>query len=267
MQSPPSFDLAAQYVKDTAAINSYIKSNAITTAKKLDHGVWYVIDSVGVGVRPAFSAAMRMTYKMKLLSDGSTIDQTSTPVTLGLANLIRGIRSSMPYFQNGCKGRIFIPSYFAYQNMANGPIPANANLIFEFKLIDVLDQALQADTVTIRNYLTTNAIKARKDASGMSYTIDNAGTGLTPTPDDSVSISYTSKFLSSGTVLDQQVNKKYRIADLVLCWQIALPIVSEGTKMTLYVPSSLEYIPFTTDDYPAYSNLIFNIELLKVYHH
>jgi len=264
LQSPSgNFDSASQFAKDTAAIKSYLKTNNIK-ATGLNHGVWYIIDSAGVGVRPAFQATMKISYKMRLMSDGSIVDQTSAPVSLILGSLISGIRSSMPYFQNGSKGRIFIPSYYAYQNVSSGSVPANSNLIFEFKLYDVIDNALKADTTTIKDYLASQTITALKDFSGMRYTIDTVGTGLTPQPTDSVTISYSLKTLSNGVVIGSESNQKYLIADLMLCLQIAMPKASEGGVMSLYVPSSLEYLPYTTEDTPRYSNLLFNVKLIKV---
>ena len=65
-------------------------------------------------------------------------------------------------------------------NNANGVIPANSNLIFEFELVNVLDYQLKLDTMDIDKYLTKNSITAMKDASGLRYTIDVAGIGAKP---------------------------------------------------------------------------------------
>jgi FKBP-type peptidyl-prolyl cis-trans isomerase len=51
---------------------------------------------------------------------------------------------------------------------------------------------------------------------------------------------------------------------LIRAWRIALPLVGEGAKLRLFVPSGLAYGNYRTGPIPANSNLIFDIELKKV---
>ena len=263
--TPATSDIPAQYVKDTTAIRSYLTQNGIA-ATKLSPGIWIAIDSVAAGIRPVFSDSMVISYKMKLLPNEVIVDQSATSANLILSQLIFGLRIGMPYFQKGSKGRVFIPSYYGYQDVAYGNVPANSSLIFDFKLIDVKDSNLKADTVKINQYLKDHAISAQTDASGLRYSIDSLHNGSTPSIINSVAVTYVVKDMVSGKVIDQATTPtSFRLADALLFWQVALPLLPEGSKATLYVPSSLTMLPGTTNTDPQYNNLICEVHLVEVH--
>ncbi|MBI1770590.1 MAG: FKBP-type peptidyl-prolyl cis-trans isomerase [Bacteroidetes bacterium] len=267
LSTPPSFDFTGQYVNDTTAIRSYLNKNGIA-ATKLSQGIWFIIDSAAAGIRPTFSDSMLVSYKMKLMANESTVDQAGTPVNFILPQLIFGLRIAMPYFQKGSKGRIFIPSYYGYQNVPYGNVPANSNLIFDFKLTNVKDSRLKTDTVTVNKYLKDHSINAQTDVSGLRYTIDSLGSGPMPKLTDLITVTYVTKDMSTGKVVDQSTSPtRFRLSDVVLCWQVALPLVPEGSKLSLYVPSSLSMVPGTANTDPSFSNLIYTIQLKEVIHH
>jgi len=56
----------------------------------------------------------------------------------------------------------------------------------------------------------------------------------------------------------------FLLSKLIRAWRIALPLVGEGAKLRLFVPSGLAYGNYRTGPIPANSNLIFDIELKKV---
>lgn len=264
LQTPATFDIPAQYVKDTTAISAYLVQNRIA-ATKLSPGIWIAIDSAASGIRPTFSDSMLISYKMKLMVNEVIVDQSPTSVYFILPQLIFGLRIGMPYFQKGSKGRIFIPSYYGYQNMPYGNVPANSNLIFDFKLINVKDNRLKEDTVTVNKYLKDRSISALTDASGLRYSIDSLGGGPKPLLTDKIAVTYVIKDMLSGKVLDQATSPiSLLLSDAILFWQVALPLLPEGSKATLYVPSSLTMMPATTNTDPQYNNLICEIHLVEV---
>ncbi len=139
-------------------------------------------------------------------------------------------------------------------------------MIFEFKLIDVKDSNLKADTVKINQYLKDHAISAQTDASGLRYSIDSLHNGSTPSIINSVAVTYVVKDMVSGKVIDQVTTPtSFRLADALLFWQVALPLLPEGSKATLYVPSSLTMLPGTTNTDPQYNNLICEVHLVEVH--
>ena len=257
-----------QYQKDTTAIKNYLAQNNIV-ATKLPSGIWFAIDAQGSGIRATYSDTISVTYKMKLIPSNTVADQSATSTDFRLSDLVPGVQIALPYFQRGAKGRIFIPSFYGYQTTVNGAIPANSNLIFDFNLINVKDYQLKVDTIGIDNYLSSHNINAFKDRSGLRYTVDTLGSGTSiPGITDSVSVKYSLKYFDGNVIQSQSTPIKVPLASLIMAWQIALPLVPEGSYMTLYVPSSLAYGSTTTGPSGILPNssLVFNIKLVKVYH-
>jgi FKBP-type peptidyl-prolyl cis-trans isomerase FkpA len=253
-----------QFTSDTTAIGSYVRQNKIQ-ATKLVTGIWFSVDSLSKGIRPVFSDSVTISYAMKVLSSGVVVDQSTSPVTMPLTSWLGGIQSALPQFQAGSKGRIFIPSYYGYGNVGNGSVPANTNLLFDFKILKVYDRQLQIDTTAIDAYLKANSINALKDPSGIRYTFDTLGIGAVPSISDFVTFTYTAKLLNSSSVIDQASTPvKSSLQGLILGWQIGLRYVQEGSTVTLYVPSRLAYGSTSQSSIPANSNLVFKIRLVKV---
>jgi FKBP-type peptidyl-prolyl cis-trans isomerase len=129
---------------------------------------------------------------------------------------------------------------------------------------------LKKDIATIDSYLTQNGINAVKDASGIRIAIQSLGvTGLPPDTESTVEVNYKGKLLSNGTIFDQG-NISGKTSKFIVGWGIAMPMLPEGTKATLYIPSAYAYGSQPQRDkygnvtIPANSILIFEIELVAV---
>jgi hypothetical protein len=90
---------------------------------------------------------LRVDYRGTLLDDSSVVfDESygrSTPfaMTLGAGQVIAGWDSGLLGMQAGGKRELTIPPDLAYGNQAVGKIPANASLVFEIRLLDVIPGA------------------------------------------------------------------------------------------------------------------------------
>ena len=78
-----------------------------------------------------------MAYRGYLL-DGTEFDMATTinPLNINLSETIPGWRVGIPKFKKGGKGKLLIPSPFAYANSPVGNIPPNSILIFDIELLD-----------------------------------------------------------------------------------------------------------------------------------
>jgi FKBP-type peptidyl-prolyl cis-trans isomerase FkpA len=268
LPSPSSIGTVQQFQKDTAAIRKYIQQNNIL-ATELPSGVWFIVDSASIGIRPTFNDVVTVSSKTRLMTDNSLVDQSSA-FSEALSNKLSGIQIALPQFPSGSKGRIFIPSYYGYQDRVNGSIPANSNLIIEFKLKEVSDPQISLDTASIGSYLRSQSISFNTDpqGSGLIYKVDTVGTGAVPLLIDSVVVKYKSTLFSTGSVVDQKTAPvKFALSTLILGWQIGLPLIPEGGTITLYIPSSLAYGPTSNSGIPAKSILVCTVQLKKVIHH
>jgi len=263
-----------QLKKDTAAIGSYLRANNINALVDVS-GVRFVIDSLPVGFPPKNSSTVKFKYVGRFLS-GNVFDQGTTTGTV--SSFIDGFQISLSLLPEGGKARFFIPSGYAYGSSGTGTIPPNSVLMFEVQLLDVVTtetekQRLGSDTVAIDNYLAENSINAIKDKTGVRFVITQQGTGGVPTLYSRVSINYTGKLLSNGTIFftgSSQPSAEFdsRVINYLYGFQAVLPKLAVGTKATVYIPSGLGFgdqtITSGSISVPANSNLIYDIELMGV---
>jgi len=271
----PQVGFLDQWKKDTTAIGAHLRSaniNALTDAS----GVRFVIDSVAAGFPPRTTSTVSFKYTGKFLS-GSVFDQGNIN-NAQVSGFIDGFKIALSLLPKGSKGRFYIPSGYAYGTSGSGAIPANANLIFEIELTNVViteteKQKLASDTVAIDAYLAQNSISAIRDKSGLRYVINREGSGPKPDLYTKVKIDYTGKLLSDGTQFFTgsgfpSSDFDSRVINYFYAFQAALPNLKVGTKATIYIPSGLGFGPQSLTSglitVPANSNLIYEVELLGV---
>jgi len=129
------------------------------------------------------------------------------------------------------------------------------------------DEQLKKDKEIINTYIVSKGVNAPTDPDGygVRYSFTSIGTGIAPTPDDSIKVNYTLKLLPSETQIEKTTTPyQSLLAKTIAGWQIGLPLIKEGSKANLYIPSGWAYGPAAYGSIPANSNLIFEIELIKV---
>jgi FKBP-type peptidyl-prolyl cis-trans isomerase FkpA len=132
----PAYDAEKQLKVDEELIKTFISTNNIS-AQRHETGLYYQIITPGTG-NITYSAGTKVTanYTLRLLN-GTLIEQSSAPAQFLLGNVITGWQIGVPLIQKGGKIRLLIPSPYAYQNQAQGGIPANSVLDFDIELVDV----------------------------------------------------------------------------------------------------------------------------------
>jgi len=106
-----------------------------------------------------------------------------------------------------------------------------------------------------------------KTAQGVLYEILQSGSGPKATTRSIVSVYYKG-MLINGNVFDDNTAQGYpdafRLADLIVGWQIALTQMCMGDKWRIFVPAEVGYGSMNMIDIPKDSTLIFEIELVNV---
>lgn len=104
--------------------------------------------------------------------------------------------------------------------------------------------------------------------NGVMYRILVEGNGSKcPKPSGIVYVNYTGRLID-GTVFDttegQPLPALFVIRDLIMGWQIVLTRMREGDKWEVYIPAKWAYGSMKMNEIPAYSTLIFELELVKI---
>lgn len=118
-------------------------------------------------------------------------------------------------------------------------------------------------------FLRKKAIEAgvQKTAQGVLYEILQSGNGPKATTRNIVSVYYKG-MLIDGSVFDDNTTQgfpdAFRLADLIVGWQIALTQMCVGDKWRIYVPAEVGYGAMSVAGIPKHSTLIFEIELTGI---
>ncbi|MGY0041184.1 FKBP-type peptidyl-prolyl cis-trans isomerase [Pedobacter sp. NJ-S-72] len=121
------------------------------------------------------------------------------------------------------------------------------------------------DTTAIRTFITSRKIPALKDEkTGLFYQILTPGNGKA-TYKGAVTVNYTGSLLD-GTVIDETKGSPRTfkpLGELILGWQIGIPLIQPGGRIRLIIPSGLGYGNDRTKPFAPNSNLDFTIDVIS----
>jgi FKBP-type peptidyl-prolyl cis-trans isomerase FklB len=104
-------------------------------------------------------------------------------------------------------------------------------------------------------------------ASGLQYEVLREGTGKQPKATDTVEVHYKGTFLD-GTTFDSSYDRgqtiEFPLNRVIAGWTEGLQLMKEGAHYKFFIPYNLGYGEAGAGPIPAYSTLIFEVELKKV---
>lgn len=127
-----------------------------------------------------------------------------------------------------------------------------------------------AEKETGRKFLEENRKRATVTEleGGLQYEIITTGTGRQPRISDKVKAHYKGALLN-GKEFDNSFKRGQPftapLTALIKGWQIAIPLMQEGSKWRLWIPSELAYGDRGAGaDIPGGATLMFEVELLEI---
>ena len=112
--------------------------------------------------------------------------------------------------------------------------------------------------------MNQHSIQATKTTSGLYYIIEQQGTGMQVSSNNTVYMKYKA-YLLNGTVFDEnKVGTTLTIPNTIKGWQEGIPKFKVGGKGKLFIPSKLGYGTEATGSIPANSVLIFDVEVIEI---
>ena len=105
-------------------------------------------------------------------------------------------------------------------------------------------------------------------ASGLQYKVVKMGTGERPTATQEVEVKYEGKLID-GTVFDSSYKRnpqtsKFRCNQVIKGWTEGLQLMPVGSVFEFYIPYNLAYGEQAQRTIPAFSTLIFTVELVGI---
>lgn len=226
------------------------------------------------GVDEAFISDFLRGFEEALKSD---VDDPTKAYGAGIQIAAMVKERMLPSISNDLKGsdyslqkEMFTKGFMAALKKDSTVFGQNAKSFFNSRMEAVVNAKKEAVRKAGEQFLSENSKKAgvQVTPSGLQYKILTKGKGKVPTKDDQVIVKYEGRLID-GTVFDSSYKRaeqtnKFRPTDVIKGWTEALTMMPVGSKWELYVPQELAYGARETGDIPAYSALIFIVELVGI---
>lgn len=194
-----------------------VKPPVLTCTTTGADGLTYTVIKAGKGDKPGADSKVKVNYKGMLTTDGSEFD-SGQGAEFKVGGVIPGFAQGLQLMQPGGSYRLCIPSRLGYGENGSGPIPANADLVFEVDLISfTAPPPKPVIPVAERSCNQTTA-------SGLGYSTVKSGNGRSPTNADMALVDFTVFDATSGVVQDKREWEKIPLSQ-------ASAIFAEGLKM------------------------------------
>ena len=122
--------------KNEKEIITYIADNELE-AQKTESGLYYIIEEPGTGEQPTASSNVTVAYKGYFTNNTVFDESDEDGISFPLNGVISGWTEGIPYFKEGGKGKLLVPSHLGYGAEYYNGIPGGSTLIFDINLIKV----------------------------------------------------------------------------------------------------------------------------------
>ena len=128
---------------------------------------------------------------------------------------------------------------------------------------DKAEQSRIDDALIQQYFIDHNITDAESTNTGLYFRVTKDGTGIPPFLETIIKVEYKG-YLIDGTVFEDFSDNAINIPlkSTIDGWQQGLQAFNRGSEGQLFIPSSLAYGRKKQGDIPAYSVLIFDIELI-----
>lgn len=209
------------------------KPPVLTCKTAAADGLTYTVLKAGNGDKPGADAKVKVNYKGMLTADGKEFD-SGQGAEFKVGGVIPGFGQGLQLMQPGGRYRLCIPAKLGYGEAGTGPIPANADLVFEVDLLSfttpppkpVIPLAERACTQTT--------------ASGLGFLAIKSGTGKTPTEADMTLVDFTTFDAKTGVSLEKREWEKIPLAQATAIFAEGLKMMQVGSSYTFCLPKAAE---------------------------
>lgn len=275
-------ELNMQKSRETLA--TYVKENGIDVSPD-ESGIYIIPIEKGKGRCPEKGEKVELDFEASLLNGqqiGSTFGSDEKfSFVLGEGYVIPGWEKIVPKMHLGERVKAIIPCEMAYGEHSVQGIPSYANLVYDIKLLKITtveEQQRQAELAVKKqrddsekafwDYLIEHKIGNHTE-TGLYYDKFVMREGEVPQKGMTARITFDAKYLD-GTPLgsSEQLGGHY---DVVLGQGAVLRGLEEGIglmrvgeKARFVLPYTLAYGEKPYGNIPAFSNLVFDVELLEL---
>lgn len=220
---------------------------------KTASGLGYSVLQAGTGEAPRDTDKVSVRYKGMLAADGTIFDQ-SDRADFSVSDVIPGFSEGLKLVKVGGRIRLCIPSALGYGAQGAGPIPPNAELVFD---VDLLGIKAPPGPLPAADRQCTS-----KSGSGLGFTAVKAGAGTMPGDGDVALINYKGYIAATGAPFDDAGPIPVPVGQVIPGFAEGLKQMQRGGTYKLCIPPALGYGDKAVGPIPPNSTLIFLIDLI-----
>jgi FKBP-type peptidyl-prolyl cis-trans isomerase len=277
--------------KEPARIAKYLKDNNVTVQPTND-GL-YVIESVkGIGPKPGPKDYLKVHYSVSTIEGKLFYSSFKNPEphVMQMEGQFEtpGLKEGLSLLSKGSRANLVLPSQLAFGE-GNNSVEPYTPLLYDIQLVDIVSkeqydteaaqkakddatlagEAKTQEPIVLQKYLSDNQINVKPTPTGLYYVELKKGTGAMAAKGMKVKVHYEGK-LMNGTMFDssRKAGKPFEFVlgqnQVIPGWDEGIAKMAVGGKATLIIPSSLGYGAQANQAIPAYSTMVFEVELLDV---
>jgi len=272
---------------------AYLLENNITT-EPLPSGLIFIEEKEGRGRQPKAEEMISVNLTVGLI-DGTKIfstDDRGEPFEYQYGQNFdtKGLEEGVGMLKKGGKARLIVPHTIAYGAESKGQmIPPFSNIVYDVELVSMrskeaydkeraeqqqqqqaMEDERKNNEKSLRDkYIADNGINVLPTASGLYYIEKERGTGARAMAGNQVYVHYTGTLLD-GTKFDSSLDRgepfsfRLGVGEVIKGWDEGIGLMNEGGKAKFVIPSAIAYGSRDSGSIPAYSTLVFEVELVKV---
>jgi FKBP-type peptidyl-prolyl cis-trans isomerase FkpA len=245
--------------RERRALQQYLIEHNIT-AEPTASGLYYLPVVEGDGIRPEGTDYVEIEFTGELVDgtifattyDTLAIDEdfyseyvVYGPQRFRLDYLLEGMTEGLSLMNEGGIATLIMPSDLALGSSSSYLIPSYSTLIYDIKLVTVIEDPDAYETALIQEWLDSNNIDRQASTDSVYYLEEVPGEGEFISTGDVISMLYEGYYLD-GRVFDANIDdEEYTFSFpgeyMIAGWNIGLRLMKKGSKGTLLIPYKLGY--------------------------
>lgn len=266
---PEPFDIAGKPVETTQS------------------GLQYIVVQPGSGSQAMHGLTVSIHYTA-YKEDGTYFDSSleyNYPLSFIVSahEVLKGLDEGVKLMSQGAKFRLILPPELAYGNESYYGVPANSTITLDVELTEVQSNSnVMNELAQLEQYINDSSVTAEPTVNGMYYIEQQEGDGTEAEYGDVVKVNYTGRLLD-GTVFDTNIESvaiehelysdsqsytpmEFELGSrsIIAGFNEGIDLMKQGGTAQLIIPSYLAYGRQAHGSVPAFSTLIFDVELVEV---
>jgi FKBP-type peptidyl-prolyl cis-trans isomerase FkpA len=203
---------------------------------KTPEGLSYTVITPGTGERPNAESKVTVNYKGMLTVGGTEFD-SGKAAQFPVGGVIPGFAQGLQLMQAGGSYRLCIPAALGYGAAGTGPIPANADLVFEVDLLAFTNPPPKPVIPVAERSCTQSTV------TGLGFEIVKASTARKPADGDMALIDFTVFDASSGVVQQKREWEKIPLSQASPIFRESLNMMAIGSTYRFCMPKTADGSP------------------------